>query len=79
MLLTSCASTSTNYVQIPPVPIPATLLADCEVPQIPDPFTWGKSLELNERFMTAIQNCNKDKAAIREIERLRALNTNQKK
>ena len=52
---------------MPPVPIPASLTADCPVPEIPDPLTWGASLELNERLLTALENCNSDKAAIREI------------
>ncbi|WP_419720328.1 Rz1-like lysis system protein LysC [Pantoea agglomerans] len=71
MLLTSCASTSTNYVQVPPVPIPASLLADCEVPLFPEPLTWGESLELNERLLSVVEQCNRDKAAIRQIERER--------
>lgn|GEM_PF-1570747 len=53
------------------MPIPATLLADCEVLPIPEPFTWGDSLELNERLLTALQTCNNDKASIRKIERIR--------
>jgi len=38
------------------------------VPLIPDPFTWGDSLELNERLLNSLANCNRDKAAIRKIE-----------
>ena len=71
MLLTSCASTSTNYVQVPSVPIPSSLLADCEVPPIPEPLTWGESLELNERLLSVLEQSNRDKAAIRKIERER--------
>jgi len=56
-----------------------SLLADCAVPLIPDPLTWGDSLELNERLLTALQNCNKDKASIRKIDQIRAANTNLKK
>ncbi|WP_441343303.1 Rz1-like lysis system protein LysC [Pantoea piersonii] len=67
-LLTSCARTETKYVQVPPVQIPVSLLADCEVPLIPDPFTWGDSVELNERLLNSLANCNRDKAAIRKIE-----------
>ncbi|ERM14128.1 hypothetical protein L585_08655 [Pantoea ananatis BRT175] len=68
MQLTSCAQTETKYVQVPPVQIPVSLLADCEIPLIPDPFTWGDSLELNERLLNSLANCNRDKAAIRKIE-----------
>lgn len=67
-LLTSCARTETKYVPVPPVQIPVSLLADCEVPLIPDPFTWGDSVELNERLLNSLANCNRDKAAIRQIE-----------
>ncbi|MDE8556102.1 hypothetical protein PZO64_07175 [Pantoea vagans] len=67
-LVSSCASTATRLVQVPPVPIPASLTADCPIPLIPDPLTWGTSLELNERLLTALENCNSDKAAIRKIE-----------
>jgi len=41
------------------------------VPLIPDPLTWGDSLELNERLLTALQKCNNDKSALRDIERFR--------
>ncbi|WP_419720311.1 Rz1-like lysis system protein LysC [Pantoea agglomerans] len=70
-LLTSCARTETHYVPVPPVPIPASLLADCKVPPIPEPLTWGESLELNERLLSVVGQCNRDKAAIRQIERER--------
>jgi len=48
-----------------------SLLADCAVPLIPDPLTWGDSLELNERLLNALEQCNHDKAAIRKIERIK--------
>ncbi|MGG6196163.1 Rz1-like lysis system protein LysC [Pantoea allii] len=53
---------------MPAVAIPAELTADCPVPEIPDPLTWGGSLDLTERLLTALENCNKDKASIRKIE-----------
>ncbi|QAV46889.1 peptidase (plasmid) [Pantoea agglomerans] len=71
LLLTSCVRTGTKYVPVPPVPIPVSLLADCAVPLIPDPLTWGDSLELNERLLNALEQCNHDKTAIRQIERER--------
>lgn len=55
----------------PAVPIPAELLADCEVPPIPERMTWGESLILNEQLLTALELCNVDKAAIRTIEKER--------
>lgn len=67
-LLTSCGSTETRLLQVPPLPIPVSLSAECPIPFIPDPLTWGASLELNERLLTALANCNNDKAAIRKIE-----------
>ncbi|AIX52207.1 hypothetical protein PSNIH1_15030 [Pantoea sp. PSNIH1] len=71
MWLTACADTEKEYVQLPAMPVPAELLADCEIPPVPDPMTWGDSLELNERLMTSVENCNRDKRAIRKIESLR--------
>lgn len=68
LLLTGCVRTETRYVQVPPVAIPSELTADCPVPRVPNPLTWGGSLDLNEHLLTAIENCNSDKAAIREIE-----------
>ncbi|MHB2054683.1 Rz1-like lysis system protein LysC [Pantoea dispersa] len=72
LLLTSCARTETEFVPTQVVPIPPQLLVDCEVPYIPERMTYGDSLELNEKFLTVIENCNLDKAAIRKIEESRA-------
>ncbi|MGK3131136.1 hypothetical protein ACCW76_18250 [Pantoea sp. C8B4] len=66
--LSSCVRTETKYVSAPAVPLPESLLSDCTVPELPEHFTWGASLELNEKLLTELQNCNRDKAAIREIE-----------
>jgi len=41
------------------------------MPLIPDPLTWGDSLELNERLLNALEQCNHDKTAIRKIERIK--------
>lgn len=70
-LLTACGHTETKYVPVQPVPLPANLTADCSVPEISDPFTWGESLVLNELLLTALENCNVDKTKIREIEQQR--------
>ncbi|WP_420497865.1 Rz1-like lysis system protein LysC [Xenorhabdus khoisanae] len=68
-LLSGCSSTRTEYVQVPPIPIPAHLLADCVPPAIPDKMTWSDSLILNEQLLMIIEQCNLDKRAIREIEK----------
>nr|WP_073991240.1 hypothetical protein [Yersinia rohdei] len=70
-LLTSCANTQIKYVQVPPVPIPASLLSDCMPPEIPEVLTWGNSLLLNDTLLTVIEQCNADKASIRIIEEKR--------
>lgn len=77
-LLTACGSTETKYVQAPLVPLPADLTADCPVPEIQAPFTWGDSLALNELLLTALENCNVNKAKIREIEKQRQTVTKDK-
>ncbi|WP_430252870.1 Rz1-like lysis system protein LysC [Providencia vermicola] len=71
MLLSSCTSTQKEYVQTPLVPIPAHLLNDCLPEYIPEIFSWGNSLLLNESLLTVIEQCNLDKKAIREIEQQR--------
>ncbi|WP_419761079.1 Rz1-like lysis system protein LysC [Pantoea rodasii] len=63
--------TEIRYVDTPQVPIPVALLADCPVPDIPDPFAWGDSLILNERLLTSLLTCNKDKSAIRDADEAR--------
>ncbi|ATM86696.1 hypothetical protein CRN74_11740 [Yersinia frederiksenii] len=70
-LLTSCADTQIKYVQVPPVPIPISLLSDCMPPEIPEILTWGNSLLLNDTLLTVIEQCNADKASIRQIESAR--------
>ncbi|HCI96800.1 MAG TPA: hypothetical protein DHV44_11025 [Providencia sp.] len=70
-LLTGCGSTKTEYVLAPHIPIPASLLADCPIPDIPDKMTWGDIAEYNIELMSVIKACNLDKKAIREIEQQR--------
>ncbi|WP_336432514.1 hypothetical protein [Providencia rettgeri] len=53
------------------MPIPAHLLNDCLPEYIPQTFSWGDSLLLNESLLTVIEQCNLDKKAIREIEQQR--------
>ncbi|MDX6916521.1 hypothetical protein R9X49_15535 [Pectobacterium carotovorum] len=71
MWLTGCANTRTEYVPAPVAPIPAELLIDCIVPEIPYQMTYGDSVELNERLLTVIEKCNADKRAIRDIDAMR--------
>ncbi|MEF9677734.1 hypothetical protein ABRQ00_22540 [Pectobacterium aroidearum] len=71
-LLAGCVNTRTEYVTAPVIPIPAELLIDCIVPEIPHQMTYGDSVELNERLLAVIEKCNADKAAIRQIESKRA-------
>ncbi|EKN6093865.1 hypothetical protein DVQ04_22395 [Yersinia enterocolitica] len=70
-LLTSCGNTQIKYVQVPQVPIPTSLLSDCIPPEIPEILTWGNSLLLNDTLLTLIEQCNADKASIRQIEQSR--------
>ncbi|WP_456049135.1 Rz1-like lysis system protein LysC [Yersinia intermedia] len=56
---------------MPPVPIPASLLSDCIPPEVPEILTWGNSLLLNDTLLTVIEQCNADKASIRQIESTR--------
>jgi len=41
-------------------------------PAIPDPLTWGGSLDLNVSLLSALAECNRDKADIRQIENSRS-------
>ena len=47
--------------------IPEALLQPCEIPEVPEHMTWGDSIILNERLLTALEKCNADKRAMREI------------
>ncbi|WP_458796234.1 Rz1-like lysis system protein LysC [Citrobacter portucalensis] len=71
-LLTGCGNTRTVYVPVPVVPLPANLTADTPQPAIPDPLTYGASLDLNVSLLSALGQCNIDKASIRKIEISRA-------
>lgn len=63
--LAACTTKQIEYVK--PPSIPANLLNDCLPPYPPKPFTFGKSIIYNEQLLNVIEQCNKDKAAIREI------------
>ena len=53
---------------VPVVPLPASLTAETPQPDLPDHFTWGSSLDLNVALLSALAQCNTDKADIRRIE-----------
>ncbi|EPG9590188.1 Rz1-like lysis system protein LysC [Klebsiella pneumoniae] len=70
--LSGCSNTRTVYVKVPVVPLPASLTADTPQPEIPDSLTWGQSLDLNVSLLSALGQCNRDKADIRQAEKKRA-------
>ncbi|TKU71482.1 peptidase [Citrobacter sp. wls710] len=70
-LLIGCGNTRTVYVQVPVVPLPANLTSDTPQPVIPDPLTYGASLDLNVSLLSALGQCNRDKADIRQAEKQR--------
>ncbi|WP_445468514.1 Rz1-like lysis system protein LysC [Klebsiella variicola] len=59
---------------MPVVPLPASLTADTPQPEIPDSLTWGQSLDLNVRLLSALGQCNRDKADLRRAETFRGKN-----
>nr|WP_238084502.1 peptidase [Pseudescherichia vulneris] len=67
-VLTGCGNTRTVYVQIPTVPLPASLTTETPQPPIPDPLSYEDSLDLNISLLAALGQCNIDKASIRKIE-----------
>ncbi|ELW9440205.1 Rz1 lytic protein [Pluralibacter gergoviae] len=69
--LTGCGSTRTVYVPVPYVPLPASLTGETPQPEIPEPMTWGSSLDLNVSLLSALAQCNRDKADIRDIDQQR--------
>ncbi|WP_418225630.1 peptidase [Citrobacter freundii] len=71
-LLTGCGNTRTVYVSVPAVPFPANLTTETPQPAIPDPLTYGSSLDLNVSLLSALATCNIDKASIRKIEASRS-------
>jgi hypothetical protein len=57
---------------VPVVQLPASLTAETLYPDIPDKMTWGESLDLNVSLLSALGQCNRDKADIRQAEKQRA-------
>ncbi|EOE4559106.1 peptidase [Enterobacter hormaechei] len=70
-LLTGCGNTRTVYVPVPVVSLPASLTAETPQPAIPEPLTYGASLDMNVSLLSALGQCNIDKSGIRAIENLR--------
>ncbi|MCE0846016.1 peptidase [Buttiauxella sp. A2-C1_F] len=70
--LTGCANTRTVYVPVPQQQTPASLTAETPQPFIPDPLTYGDSLDLNVSLLAALGQCNRDKFDIRTLEQSRA-------
>ncbi|WP_425278321.1 Rz1-like lysis system protein LysC [Enterobacter hormaechei] len=71
-LLTGCGNSRTVYAPAPVVALPANLTAETQQPAIPEPLTYGASLDLNVSLLSALGQCNIDKASIRKIEISRA-------
>ncbi|WP_080957846.1 Rz1-like lysis system protein LysC [Klebsiella aerogenes] len=67
--LSGCNNTRTVYVKVPLVPLPASLTAKTPQPEIPESMTWGESLDLNVRLLSALGQCNRDKADIQRAEK----------
>jgi hypothetical protein len=70
MLLSGCAKQQIvrEAVKVKNPPIPANLLIDCVVPDIPEKMTFGDSVNLNVALLLSIENCNGQLDAIRQIE-----------
>ncbi|HBY8899428.1 Rz1-like lysis system protein LysC [Klebsiella pneumoniae] len=56
------------------MPLPSSLTAETPYPDIPDKMTWGQSLDLNVSLLSALGQCNRDKADIRRSEIFRGKN-----
>ncbi|MDR0806078.1 MAG: hypothetical protein LBN41_04915 [Enterobacteriaceae bacterium] len=69
--LSGCTNTRTVYVQVPAVPLAASLTAETPQPDFPEPLTWGASLNLNVSLLSALAQCNRDKTDIRAFDNSR--------
>jgi len=76
-LLNSCAGqpkeplieTRDVIVHVPVVvPLPEAIIADCVVPEFPDPYLVADAKELTAELYSALYECNEDKAEIRELQ-----------
>ncbi|WP_241783800.1 Rz1-like lysis system protein LysC [Raoultella terrigena] len=73
--LSGCSNTRTVYVKVPAVQLPASLTAETPQPVIPGNLKWGESLDLNVNLLSALGQCNRDKADIRQAEKERVAQT----
>lgn len=61
--------TETVEVPVPVyVPLPEDLIKDCPVPAFPDPYTVGAAMDYEAALISSLENCNEDKAAIRDLQ-----------
>ncbi|MGP8854684.1 Rz1-like lysis system protein LysC [Enterobacter asburiae] len=74
MLLSGCAKQQIvrESIKVKNPPIPANLLIDCVVPEVPEQMTFGGSVQLNVALLLSIENCNGQLDAIRQIEEQRS-------
>ncbi|WP_458859522.1 Rz1-like lysis system protein LysC [Ewingella americana] len=74
MLLSGCSTppTAREVVKVKSLPVPANLLTDCPVPELPEKMTFGDSVQLNMTLLLSIENCNGQLEAMREIEESRS-------
>ncbi|WP_419246811.1 peptidase [Serratia sp. NFX21] len=54
--------------QIIQEPLPASRTANTDVPATPSPMTYGSLAPWSDALLDALDSCNADKAAIRELE-----------
>lgn len=64
MLLGGCSSTEIQYIQ---VPVPSEFTRPFVLPEIPNDFTFGQSVELNIELMGVLEQCNIHRLAVREL------------
>ncbi|WP_456119822.1 Rz1-like lysis system protein LysC [Winslowiella arboricola] len=73
MLLTGCAPQQKPQVEYrtikqPQLKLPAELTSQINVPEVPDPLTFGDSVSLNAELFGLLWQCNIDRAGISKIE-----------
>ncbi|OKP29399.1 Rz1-like lysis system protein LysC [Serratia fonticola] len=69
LIISGCSKT--QPVPVYPPKINPELTAATPVPKVVIPFRYVDSLELNAKLFVVLGQCNRDKAAIREIESTR--------
>ncbi|WP_423227459.1 Rz1-like lysis system protein LysC [Pantoea ananatis] len=69
-LLTGCANKQIQYATVkqPYLPIPASLLSECPVPDIQKGMTYGDSVLLNFQLLDSLDECNGKLRAISKID-----------